>query len=153
MKTLFLLILLNLTMLGFAAKPQKKTATNAIPTNYSVIKQSPFSKLVEIPMQNVNLTDGFWKVRLDQITDHTIPEMFEYMKADSSSLWRNFLILGGKMDGKWNGEYWHDGDFYKWFEAFVYTNQVVGIKPEVLEKNYKLMDEIIDITDSSSTTV
>lgn len=132
-------------MLGFAAKPQKIAATNAIPASYLVIKQSPFSKLVEVPMQNVNLTEGFWKVRLDQITNHTVPEMFEYMKADSSSLWRNFLIVAGRMDGKWHGEFWHDGDFYKWFEAFVYTNQVAGIKPEVLEKNYKLMDEIIDV--------
>lgn len=145
MKSNIALLFFGFSMVIFTTNAQKRSPSDEFHPSYSVVKQSPFSKLAEVPMQNVDLTDGFWKVRLDQVTEHTVPEMFEYMKADSSSLWRNFLIVSGEMEGKWNGEFWHDGDFYKWFEAFVYTNQVGGIKSEVARKNDKLMDEIIDI--------
>lgn len=104
------------------------------------VEISPYSKLIEIPVPDVVLTEGFWKEKFDLVRDVTVPKMFEYMYADSSAHWKNFLIAAGELGGEWHGTFWHDGDFYKWMEAAVYVYQVTK-DPEL----DKLMDRVIDV--------
>jgi DUF1680 family protein len=104
------------------------------------VSVSPYAQLVEVPIESVELTDGFWQERFELVKDVTIPKMFEYMHADTSSHYRNFLIAAGEMEGKWYGTFWHDGDFYKWLEALVYVYQVTNDP-----KLDSLMDRVIDV--------
>jgi hypothetical protein len=138
MKTILTIAILASGLALFSQTNVKKSKTPAPEISKGYI--SPFASLVEVPIQNVDLTQGFWKIRFDLIKDVTIPKMFEYMHADSSSHYRNFLIYTGQMQGKWAGTYWHDGDLYKWLESVVYVYQVT--KDPKLDK---LMDEVIAV--------
>jgi len=96
--------------------------------------------LREVPIQDIELTPGFWKDKFDLVKDVTIPKMFEYFHQDTSSHWRNFRIAAGLQEGQWYGTFWHDGDFYKWLESVVYVYQITGDK-----KLDTRMDEVIDV--------
>jgi uncharacterized protein len=102
--------------------------------------QGPYRVLQELPLQDIELTDGFWKDRFDLVKDVTIPRMFEYFHEDYSSHWRNFRIAAGLQEGEWFGCYWHDGDLYKWVESVVYVYQVTGSA-----ELDRLMDEVIEV--------
>jgi DUF1680 family protein len=127
-------------LLLFGCSNEKKLPVAVVHPELKPVKVSPYSKLIEIPIQNVDLTSGFWKEKFDLVKNVTIPEMFTYMHADSSSHYRNFLIAAGEIKGKWKGTFWHDGDFYKWLEAEAYVYQVT--KDPKLDS---LMDRVIEV--------
>lgn len=104
------------------------------------VDEVPYAKMKEIDLDQVELLAGFWNDRFELVKEVTIPNMLEYMKEDTVSHWRNFLIAAGEIDGEWHGTYWHDGDFYKWFEALVNVYEVTK-EPAIDEQ----MDEIIEI--------
>jgi len=104
------------------------------------VTESPHAVMAEIPIDQVDITAGIWKDRFELIRSITLPLMFDYMNADTSSHWRNFLIADGQIKGKWHGTFWHDGDFYKWLEAVAYVYQVTG--DTALDS---LMDEVIEV--------
>jgi DUF1680 family protein len=119
---------------GFA-----QSAKNEIFSDRYYSTCSPYVKLLEIPIEDIILAEGFWAQKFNLIKEVTIPKMFEYMHSDSSSHWRNFLIAAEKMEGEWFGRYWNDGDFYKWLESVVYVYQVTK------DTEYdRLMDTIIE---------
>ncbi|MHC4109993.1 MAG: glycoside hydrolase family 127 protein [Planctomycetota bacterium] len=101
---------------------------------------SPYRALKDVPIQDIELTDGFWNDRFELIKNVTIPKMFEYFHAETASHWRNFLIAAGMQEGKWYGTYWHDGDFYKWLESVVYVYQITRDK-----ELDRLMDSVIEV--------
>ncbi|MFD2033827.1 glycoside hydrolase family 127 protein [Belliella marina] len=80
--------------------------------------ESPFAKLKSVDMQDVVWTGGFWKERFDVTKEKTIPFMWSlYHDADINHAVRNFEIAAGEIQGKFKGPSFHDGDFYKVFEA------------------------------------
>jgi DUF1680 family protein len=133
MITRFYAMLLALTLLSLCPSTDASNSTQKT-------TRSPHRVLQEIPIQDIELTNGFWKERFDLVKDVTIPKMFEYFHADNASHWRNFRIAAGLQEGEWFGTYWHDGDFYKWLESVVYVYQITGDR-----ELDKLMDSVIEV--------
>jgi DUF1680 family protein len=133
-------ILIAVTLVCIPAFGKKNSPAVDKDVHQVIRPDSPHSVLREVPIQDIKLTDGFWKSRFELIKNVTIPRMFEYFHAEESSHWRNFLIASGLKEGKWNGTYWHDGDFYKWLESVVYVYQITG--DQDLDR---LMDSIIEV--------
>lgn len=83
---------------------------------------SPYSKLHSVNMQDVQWTNGFWKEQFDVETKNTLPYMWNLYHNDSiTHAYKNFEIAAGLMKGKFSGPSFHDGDFYKIFEAMAAT--------------------------------
>lgn len=83
---------------------------------------SPFAKASGIPFRDVRWTGGLYQERFDTAAAVTVPHlqrMFE--EKDISHVVENFRIAAGEAEGGFDGTVFGDGDFYKWFEAAVYT--------------------------------
>ena len=97
--------------------------------------RSPFARLRTIPYRDVSWTKGLYKERFDTVAAVTVPHlqhMFE--EKDISHVVENFRIAAGEAEGEFDGTVFGDGDFYKWFEAAVYT----AVKTE----NQPLLDQL-----------
>ncbi len=88
---------------------------------------SPYARLSPIPYRDVSWTGGLYKERFDTVAAVTVPHlqrMFE--EKDISHVLENFRIAAGEAEGDFDGTVFGDGDFYKWFEAAVYTAVKTG---------------------------
>jgi len=128
------LICLSVSIAMMAAWPavaQQKALVNT--------SESPYSKLKSVDIQDVEWTDGFWGERVKVNKEKTVPFMWQlYYDADINHAVRNFEIAGGDMKGKHKGPSFHDGDFYKVFEAMA-SLYAVSQDPELDRQ----MDEAI----------
>lgn len=89
--------------------------------------RSPYAKAAAIPYENVEWTGGLYRERFDTVAAVTVPHlqrMFE--EKDVSHVVENFRIAAGEAEGDFDGTVFGDGDFYKWFEAAVYTAVKTG---------------------------
>ncbi len=101
--------------------------------------QSPYVKLTGLNMTDVQWTDGFWADRFEVCKDTMVPFMWSVLNnPDVSHSFRNFEIAAGLETGSHDGPPFHDGDFYKWFEAAAMVYSVT--KDKELDE---LMDKII----------
>ena len=99
--------------------------------------RSPYARLSAIPYKDAAWTDGLYKERFDTVAAVTVPHlqrMFE--EKDISHVVENFRIAAGEAEGSFDGTVFGDGDFYKWFEAAVYTAVKTG--------NEKLLNQLED---------
>ncbi len=118
---------------GFQLKAQEKSLINT--------SQSPYVKMNNIDMDDVQWTDGFWAERFDVCKKTMVPFMWSILNdPEISHSFRNFEIAAGHEDGVHSGPPFHDGDFYKWFESAAMVYAVT--KDKELDK---LMDKIIAI--------
>lgn len=107
--------------LGFAVNAQK----NGLVANAN----SPYSKLQSVDMHDVKWTNGFWKEQFDVEVQNTLPYMWNLYHNDSiTHAYKNFEIAAGLMKGKFSGPSFHDGDFYKIFEAMAATYAITKDK-------------------------
>ena len=84
--------------------------------------RSPFAKASGIPDADVRWTGGLYKERFDTVAAVTVPHLQRMFEAkDVSHVVENFRIAAGEAEGEFAGTVFGDGDFYKWFEAAVYT--------------------------------
>ncbi|SEP46210.1 glycoside hydrolase family 127 protein [Mucilaginibacter sp. OK283] len=80
--------------------------------------KSPFAQLSSVDMGNVTWTNGFWADRFKVCRDTMIPNLWRiYTDPKISHAYRNFEIAAGLDTGSHEGPPFHDGDFYKLFEA------------------------------------
>jgi DUF1680 family protein len=80
--------------------------------------QSKFAKLRSIDMGSVQWTKGFWAERFQVCRDSMVPNIWRiYTDANISHAFKNFEIAAGLDTGSHKGPSFHDGDFYKTFEA------------------------------------
>ncbi len=89
--------------------------------------RSPYAKAAAIPYENVEWTGGLYRERFDTVAAVTVTHlqrMFE--EKDVSHVVENFRIAAGEAEGDFGGTVFGDGDFYKWFEAAVYTAVKTG---------------------------
>jgi len=103
--------------------------------------KSPYVKLRSIDIDSVRWTDGFWADRFRWSHEIVIPNMWRLLQDPNiSHAYENFLVAAGLKEGRHRGPKWHDGDFYKWFEAasFVYAVS----RDEELNRQ---MDRIIEV--------
>ena len=80
--------------------------------------QSGYAKLHGTDMDAVQWTQGFWADRFQVCRDNMVPTLWKvYTDPEISHSFRNFEIAAGVETGKFKGPSFHDGDFYKTFEA------------------------------------
>lgn len=104
-----LFILISFTGLGIAIA-QTKALTNT--------SNSKFVKMHSVDMQSVKWSSGFWADRFKVCAETMVPNMWSiYTDPELSHAFLNFEIAAGVKDGKFKGPSFHDGDFYKTFEA------------------------------------
>lgn len=99
--------------------------------------RSRHARLSGVPFADVRWTGGLYQERFDTVAKVTVPHlqhMFE--NADISHVVENFRIAAGEAEGAFDGTVFGDGDFYKWFEAAVYT--------AVRTDNQQLLDQLED---------
>ena len=76
-----------------------------------------------VSFTDVNLTDNFWKPKLEINRDVTIPLAFQ--KSEETGRLKNFLIAAGLDTGKFCTQYpFDDSDIYKNIEAASYVLQI-----------------------------
>ena len=84
--------------------------------------RAPFAQAAGVPFADVCWTGGLYQERFLTVAGTTVPHlqrMFE--DPEISHVVENFRIAAGDADGDFSGTVFGDGDFYKWFEAAVYT--------------------------------
>ncbi len=103
-KNIFLMYMM-LAFIGISCKEEIKTH------DYPIQK---------VGITEVKLTDDFWLPKLKLIQSTTIPHAFE--KCEKEGRMDNFLIAGGKMEGKTRGAMpFDDTDVYKVIEGASYS--------------------------------
>ncbi|MBD3266605.1 hypothetical protein GF373_08040, partial [bacterium] len=102
---------------------------------------SPHVKLRSVDLGDVRWTSGFWYDKFHLAHTVTIPTMWEIMKDPARAhAWQNFQIAAGLKEGEFRGNWWFDGDFYKWLETVAYAYSVT--KEERLDE---WMDRVITL--------
>jgi len=102
---------------------------------------SPYAKLRSVDIDDVRWTKGFWAEKFDQCHKVMIPNMWDVLSdPERAHAWQNFRIAAGLENGEFRGNWWMDGDFYKWIEASSYVYALTKDK-----KLDKLMDKVIAV--------
>jgi len=91
-----------------------------------------------VAFRRVHVEDGFWAPRLETNRTVTIPYAFE--KCVETGRIGNFEKAAGLREGKHEGFYFNDSDFYKIMEAAAYSLQV---HPERMMRLY--LDQLIRV--------
>lgn len=79
---------------------------------------SPHAREKTVPLNQIVLRSGFWKLRRDLFTDVSIPLLGAQAKDPSHGhVWQNFRVAAGLEEGSFVGEDWQDEWAYKWVEA------------------------------------
>ncbi|MBU3021014.1 glycoside hydrolase family 127 protein [Aestuariibacter sp. A3R04] len=102
--------------------------------------KSPHVSLRPISMGDCKWTTGFWAEKTKLCEESMIPYMGSLLTGEIGHALNNFKIVNGDFDGKFDGEYWHDADFFKWMEAACYMYGLNGDQKLLQE-----MDEIIAV--------
>ncbi len=103
------------------------------------------SKLFSLPLQNIEINDGFWSKYTKLVKDVIIPYQWDILNdkvedAEPSHCLNNFKIAAGEIEGKFGGAVFQDTDVAKWLEAVAYS--LTTEKDENLEK---VADEVIEL--------
>ena len=96
--------------------------------------KSPYVKLRSIDMGECVWTEGFWADKFRVAEQSMVPYMGELLCGDVGHGLNNFKIAAGLKEGKHQGWFWHDGDFYKFMEAKTYVYSQT--------KDEKLLEEL-----------
>ena len=103
--------------------------------------KSSFAKLSGTDLDAVQWTQGFWADRFKVCKEMMVPDLWKtYTNPELSHSFRNFEIAAGLEEGKFKGPSFHDGDFYKTFEAVASMYAVTKDK-----KLDELMDHAIAV--------
>ena len=84
------------------------------------------SRIREIPLSQVQVSDAFWSSRQKLMTDVTIPYMEKILRdevegAEKSNAIRNFRMAAKEESGEFYGMVFQDSDVAKWLEAAAYS--------------------------------
>jgi uncharacterized protein len=96
-------------------------------------------------LENVKITDSFWRSRMDVIRDEVIPYQWEALNdripdAPASHAMENFKIAAGESTGEFYGFVFQDSDVAKWLEATAYS-----LETDPNPNLEKTADEVIDL--------
>jgi hypothetical protein len=87
---------------------------------YFLQAQTPFEKIEFINFSKVNITDNFWKPKIDKVAVVTIPVCIDQTEVKTPRL-RNFEKVARKKGEKHEGIFYDDSDVYKALEAIAYS--------------------------------
>ena len=82
--------------------------------------QAPLQKLEFVNFSNVNITDNFWKPKIDKVATKTLAACI-YQTETVTPRIRNFEKVARKKGEKHEGIYYDDSDVYKALEAMAYS--------------------------------
>ncbi len=85
----------------------------------SICAQS-LKKIEPVSFADVNITDNFWKPRMDQVATTTLQACIFQTEVKTPRI-KNFEIAGGTRQGKFEGIFYDDSDVYKALEAISYS--------------------------------
>ncbi|MEP6927820.1 MAG: beta-L-arabinofuranosidase domain-containing protein [Ginsengibacter sp.] len=86
----------------------------------AVTAQNTFPKIEPVNFSFVNITDNFWKPRIDKVATVTIPVCIDQTEVKTPRL-RNFEKVARKKGEKHEGIFYDDSDVYKALEAIAYS--------------------------------
>lgn len=82
--------------------------------------QSPILKVDPVNFSQVQITDAFWKPKLEKVATVTIPVCIEQSEVKTRRI-DNFEKVARKKGEKHEGMYYDDSDVYKALEAIAYS--------------------------------
>lgn len=103
-----------------------------------VIAQDHFTKIEPVNFSKVNITDNFWKPKIDKVALVTIPVCIDQTAIKTPRI-RNFEKVARKKGEKHEGIFYDDSDVYKALEAIAYS-----LKNNPDKKTEQTADEWID---------
>jgi hypothetical protein len=86
----------------------------------AVPAQTPAQPMEPVSFARVQIQDGFWKPRLDQVSRVTIPVCIDQTEVKTPRI-RNFEKAARRQGEKHEGIYYDDSDVYKALEAVAYS--------------------------------
>ena len=99
-----------------------------------------FQKIQAVSFAQVNITDNFWKPRMEKVATATLPACIYQTEIKTSRI-RNFEIVAGTRKGKFEGIFYDDSDVYKALEAISYSLKNIP-NPELEKKADEWIDKI-----------
>ena len=79
---------------------------------------SPGAALRSVPLDQIDLSDGYWAERFDVDQQTSIRELWVLLAdPDAGHIVQNFRIAASAEKGEYIGTDWHDAWLYKWIEA------------------------------------
>lgn len=85
-----------------------------------IISTAQLKTIEPVSFSEVTITDNFWKPRIEQVATTTL-EACIYQTEVKTSRIRNFEIVGGTRQGKFEGIFYDDSDVFKALEAIAYS--------------------------------
>lgn len=82
--------------------------------------QSEMRSVEPVKFSKVTISDSFWKPRIDQVSDVTIPVCIEQTEVKTPRI-QNFEITAGLKEGEFKGIFYDDSDVFKALEAIAYS--------------------------------
>src|SRR5262249_54919189 len=106
------------------------------------LDKSPYTKLRNIPVHAVTITNGFWGARRAINGKGSIPSMEKLLEANGRM--SNFLRLAKQSDAPQQGPVYSDSDVYKWLEAVGFALQS-GELPQLRSQADKIIKEVVAV--------
>jgi uncharacterized protein len=103
-----------------------------------LFSQTGFEKIEFISFSKVNITDGFWKPKIDMVAMVTIPVCIDQTEVKTPRI-RNFEKVARKKGEPHEGIFYDDSDVFKALEAMSYS-----LKTHPATEMEKKCDEWID---------
>ncbi len=100
----------------------------------------PLQKIEPVSFADVNITDTFWKPKMDLVATVTLQACIYQTEIKTPRI-RNFEIAGGTRKGKFEGIFYDDSDVYKALEAISYSLKNKP-NPELEKKADEWIDKI-----------
>ena len=85
-----------------------------------VLSQSGLEKIEFVNFSKVNITDDFWKPKIDKVATVTIPVCIDQTEVKTPRI-RNFEKVARKKGEKHEGIFYDDSDVFKALEAMAYS--------------------------------
>ncbi len=104
------------------------------------LSNAQIQKLEPVNFSKVDITDAFWKSRIDKISTATLPACIEQTEVKTPRI-RNFEIATGMREGQFEGIFYDDSDVFKALEAIAYSLKN-NPDPELEKKADEWIDKI-----------
>jgi len=92
----------------------------ALAAPFILLAQTPAAKIDFVNFAKVNITDNFWKPKIDKVAVVTIPVCIDQTEVKTARI-RNFEKVARKKGEKHEGIFYDDSDVYKALEAIAYS--------------------------------
>ena len=86
----------------------------------SLFAQTKLQQYQNVNFSKVQITDNFWKPKLEKVSLVTIPVCIDQTEVKTPRI-NNFEIAAGKRKGKFKGIFYDDSDVFKALEAMAYS--------------------------------